>query len=306
MTVLKRIIAGISAMVIMFSSGICSGFTVIAEGTETGEFSVNIPETWTNSCKGWITASTDVTVYYKTSSVPLDKSAWGSFSDNDAKIWDSGSTVSETDLEGDYIKFWAVQGEKILDDRDAVKYYYDITAPEDFELYKEDDGINHYIITSRGNVRDSLSGISKIYYSEASDLSTKEKLENLASKANVENRGNDEKFSIDCTADMNGKEIYVYLIDFAGNIQSSSIIIDSYKDNSAPNLTVEGIDSNKWYNKNSLNEWKIQTTSPDATIYYKTADTDLGEDWGNYSEAEKWDDQVVLPQGQKYIHFWAA
>ena len=47
---------------------------------------------------------------------------------------------------------------------------------------------------------------------------------------------------------MNDCNVTVYLIDKSGNYASSSINVDTYKDLSAPDLIVSGIDSNHWVN----------------------------------------------------------
>lgn len=309
MTTFKRIIAGTSAVALLFSFSINCGFTAIAETNSPGgsTFSVNIPDNWTNICENWIEASDDVNVYFKVSDNPLNKADWGAYTDADAQEWSLNIDLAETDADGDYIKFWAVKDDVVLNDLDAVHYYFDKTAPNDFSLIKDGDGSVPYTITSNGIVVDSLSGVSGVYYSVARNFSAIEEIENNAIVADYHTERNGIRFSIECTSDMNSNDIYVYVVDYAGNIQSGAINVDTYMDTSAPTLVVEGIDSNNWVNKETrMSSWNIQTNSMGAKIYYATSDTNLGDAWGSYTDAEEWREEATIPEGEKYIHFWAA
>ena len=310
MTTLKRVLAGTSAMALLFSSCINSGITAIAETTDSDEstFSVNVPDGWTNTTVNWIEASDDLKVYYKTSDQPKNPAAWGAYTDSDAKEWADNIEINETDAEGDYIKFWAVKDNAVQNESDAVHFYYDKTVPNGFSLVKDGgENSNPYILHNNDKITDSLSGIKAVYYSIGQEYSTIEEIENNAVTVDFDTERDRISFSIICSSEMNDNSVTVYVIDNAGNIQSSTISVDSYMDTSAPSLIVEGIDGNSWVNKDSIqHNWHIRTDSNGAKIYYAISDEDLGDEWGSYTDADEWSEGTVIPEGEKYIHFWAA
>lgn len=297
-------------MALLFSSCINSGITAIAETIDSDEstFSVTVPDGWTNTVENWIEASDDLKVYYKTSDQPKNPAAWGTYTDSDATEWTGSVIINETDAEGDYIKFWAVKNNTVQNDPDAVKYYLDKTAPNGFFLVKDGgENSNPYVLHSNDTITDSLSGIKAVYYSIGQEYSTVEEIENNAATVDFNPERNRVSFSIMCSSEMNGNSVTVYVIDNAGNIQTSRIAVDSYMDTSAPSLIVEGIDGNNWVNKDSRqHNWHIRTDSNGAKIYYAISDEDLGDEWGSYTDADEWSEGTVIPEGEKYIHFWAA
>lgn len=308
MTTMKRVLAATSAIAMLFSTCLNSGMAAIAETTSPDEstFSVNVPDTWTNNTDGWVEASEDVKVYFKVSDHSQRDSAWGTYSDPDAKEWNQSVDLNETDADGDYIKFWAVKDETIQGDPEAIHFYYDRTMPNSFAV-SVDEGTEPYTLKSNDIVTDSLSGISSIYYSIAQEYSSLDDISTNCVEVSTSDDRNGKRFSVECTSDMSGNIVYFYVVDIAGNIQISSINVDSYMDTSAPSLIVEGIDSNTWVNNDARkNSWKIRTNSYGAKVYYKVSDTDLLDSWGDYSDATEWSDNATIPEGEKYIHFWAA
>lgn len=310
MTTFKRILAGTSAIALLFSSCINCGITAIAETTDSGEstFSVNVPDGWTNTAENWIEASDDLKIYYKTSDQLRNSADWGAYTDSDAREWKDNIEINETNAEGDYIKFWAVKDDTIQNDPDAVRYYFDKTAPNGFSLIK-DGGENStpYILRNNDTIVDSLSGINAVYYSIGHEYSSVEEIESNAVSVDFNTAGEHISFSIGCSSEMNGNTVFVYVVDNAGNIQTSTIFVDSYMDTSAPSLIIEGIDGNSWVNEESRqSNWNIRTDSDDAKIYYTISDVDLGEEWGSYEDATDWSEDAVITEGEKYIHFWAA
>lgn len=308
MTTMKRVLAATSAIAMLFSTCLNSGMAAIAETTSPDEstFSVNVPDTWTNNTDGWVEASEDVKVYFKVSDHSQRDSAWGTYSDPDAKEWNQSVDLNETDADGDYIKFWAVKDETIQSDPEAIHFYYDRTIPNSFGV-TIDEGTEPYTLKSNDIVTDSLSGISGVYYSIAQEYSSPDDITTNCAEALTSDDRNGKRFSVECTSDMSGNTVFFYVVDIAGNIQISSINVDSYMDTSAPSLIVEGIDANTWVNNDARkNSWKIRTDSYGAKVYYKVSDTDLLDSWGDYSDATEWSDNATIPEGEKYIHFWAA
>lgn len=163
MTNFKRILAGASATTLLFSSCINCGISAIAETTDSDEstFSVNVPDSWTNTAANWIEASDDLKIYFKTSDRLRNFADWGTYTDSDAREWTGSVEINETDSDGDYIKFWAVKDDTVQNNPDAVRYYFDRTAPNGFSLAK-DGGENStpYILHSNDTIIDSLSGIN--------------------------------------------------------------------------------------------------------------------------------------------------
>ena len=310
MTNFKRILAGASATTLLFSSCINCGITAIAETTDSDEstFSVNVPDSWTNTAANWIEASDDLKIYFKTSDRLRNSADWGAYTDSDAREWTGSVEINETDSDGDYIKFWAVKDDTVQNNPDAVRYYFDKTAPNGFSLAK-DGGENStpYILHSNDTIIDSLSGINAVYYSIGQEYGSVEEIKSNAATVDFTTDRDNIIFSIICSPEMNGNSVFVYVIDNAGNIQTSTITVDSYMDTSAPSLIIEGIDGNGWVNKESRqSNWNIRTDSDGAKIYYAISDEDLGDEWGSYEDATDWSEDAVIPEGEKYIHFWAA
>ena len=308
MTTMKRVLAATSAIAMLFSTCINSGMAAIAETTSPDEstFSVNVPDTWTNTINGWVEASEDIKVYFKVSDHSQRDSAWGTYSDLDAKEWNQSVDLNETDADGDYIKFWAVKGETIQSDPEAIHFYYDRTMPNSFAV-SVDEETEPYTLKSNDIVTDALSGISGIYYSIAQEYRSLDDITTNCAEALTSDDRNGKRFSVECTSDMSGNTVYFYAVDIAGNVQISSINVDSYMDTSAPSLVIEGIDANSWVNNDArMSSWNVHTDSFGAKVYYKVSDTDLLDSWGDYSDATEWSDNATIPEGEKYIHFWAA
>ncbi len=297
-------------MTLLLSSCINCGITAIAETIDLSEstFSVNVPDSWTNTTENWIEASDDLKIYFKTSDQLRNPADWGAYTDSDAREWTGSIEINETDAEGDYIKFWAVKDDTVQNNPDAVRYYFDKTAPNGFSLVKDGgENSNPYILHSKDTIIDSLSGINAVYYSIGQEYSTIEEIANNATNVDYNTEREHISFSIICTSEMNGNNVFVYVIDNAGNIQTSTIAVDSYMDTSAPSLIVEGIDGNSWVNEDSRrHDWHIHTDSNGAKIYYAISDEDLGAEWGSYTDATEWSEAAVIPEGEKYIHFWAT
>lgn len=317
MRIVKRIFAGLSAVSVLFSSNIVE-FTAIAEGTNDtnitmpdsnvteGDFdlTIDIPEQWSNDIKKWTITTDDADLFYKISDDIIDEKEWGSYTDDDIKKWNDGEDFDEG--EG-YIKFWAVKevnGEEKFVTSAAVPYKYDKTSPNPFEIEKVEVGeeTNEFVLKNKEPVSDNLSGIEEVWYIINSEsVVILDDIYSFGKKVEF----NGESFEIPCTKDLNKSNVTVYLIDKAGNYAGSSINIDTYKDLFAPELTVNGIKEDQWVN--SLKEWDIHTNSDKAKVYFKTDDSNL-EDWGNYtdSDAEIWNSNTYIPEGDRFIHFWAA
>ena len=308
MAIMKKVVAVLSSAAMLFSTCINSSLAVIAETTSLDklDFSVNIPDDWTNTFNDWIEVSENTKVYFKVSDRLQDSIAWGTYTDPDAREWNQSVDLSETDVDGDYIKFWAVRNGIIQDDPEAVHFYYDKTKPNNFNV-AVDEETEPYTLKSSDIITDSLSGISGIYYSVAQEYDSVDAIRaNCIEAVTIDDR-NGMRFSAECTSDMSDNIVYFYVIDFAGNIQTSSIKITSYMDTSAPSLIVDGIDENMWVNRDTLkNTWNIHTESYGAKVYYKVSDTDLLDSWGDYSDAIEWSENATILEGEKYIHFWAA
>lgn len=316
MNLLKRIFFGLTAIFVLLSSNTV-GFTAIAEeiSAETSNFftlKVNIPSEWSQNLDDWtIETDSDAVLYYKTVTARISEEEWGNYTDEDAQLWNNGENFEEG--EG-YIKFWAV---KIIDGNeeavtaDANCFKYDKTPPDEFQLEKAEVGDNQFAIKNIYCINDNLSGVKGAFYiinpeDNLDDSQMIEYIYNNGTEIELNSSVNDVLFEIPCTKEMNYSTVTVYVIDAAGNIQDASIYIDTYKELSAPQLTVEGIDSDQWIN--DLKGWKINSESVDAKIYFKTADSDL-DDWGNPnvdSDVQEWTENVNIPEGDRFIHFWAA
>lgn len=315
MKLIKRIFAGTSAMALLFSSCINSGFTAVAATTENEEnrWAFNVPAEWTNSCADWVDASDDVTVYYKVrENYSLD---WGSY--NDALEWNESINLEDTRPEGRQIKFWAVKNGNLLGESEPTRFLYDKTLPNDFNAWV-DKSTEFYKIISNDYIYDNQSGLKIVYYSVSEEYKTIDEIENAVNSGKcrkAEPRQNANGFYIDCTKDMTGQNVYIYVIDNAGNIRTKSVYVENYMDTSAPDLKVNGINKDKWVNlATRKKEWKIEAYG--AKIYYKVFNPETDEepvdisefDWGKYtdSDAEIWSDNAEIPEGECYIHFWAA
>lgn len=311
MRIEKRILAGFLAVSVLFSSNmIC--FTAIAEETNDtnitipdsnvteGDFdlTVDIPEQWSNDIKQWnIITDDNADLFYKISDDLIDEKEWGSYTDDDIKQWNDGVDFDEG--EG-YIKFWSVKelnGEEKFVTSAAVPYKYDKTSPNPFEIEKVEVGeeTNEFVLKNKEQVSDNLSGIEEVWYIiNSENVAILDDIYSLGKK--VEFNGG--SFEIPCTKEMNDCNVIVYLIDKAGNYAST------YKDLTAPHLNVSGIDSNQWVN--NLDGWNVGSDSYGANIYYKVSNTDL-EKWGDCPKEDDWKySKEKIPEGHKFIHFWAA
>lgn len=308
MTILRKALAVTSAIAILLSTCINSSIAAIAETISPDEatFSVNIPDNWTNNFDVWVEVSGDIKVYFKISDHSQQGSAWGAYTDVDAKEWDQNVDLSETNTDGAYIKFWAVKDEIVQNDPEAIHFYYDKTEPDNFTV-SVDEETDPYTLKNSDIVTDSLSGIRSIYYSIAQEYTSIDAIVANCTEASTVDDRNGKRFSVECTSDMSENIVYFYAIDYADNIKVSSINVDSYMDTSAPSLIVEGIDANTWVNNETRhNNWNVRTDSYGAKVYYKVSDTDLLDSWGDYLDVAEWNDSAEIPEGEKYIHFWAA
>ena len=69
MAIMKKVVAVLSSAAMLFSTCINSSLAVIAETTSLDklDFSVNIPDDWTNTFNDWIEVSENTKVYFKVS-----------------------------------------------------------------------------------------------------------------------------------------------------------------------------------------------------------------------------------------------
>lgn len=327
----RRMFAFISALALAFSYNAPS-FVAIAEDTvdlkdsveqqiadvsepttEENDLELNvvIPNNWTNNFDEWtVDVSMDATLYYKTSETPLANHMWGTYSDSDAKLWNDGTTFE--DGEG-YIKFWAVRKQDDQDevvDCQALTYKYDTTIPDAFSVEKIRIDDKTFDIKSSSSISDNLSSNLEIYYVlDNSELTKKSEIEAVGNRISLNDNNGEYGFNLHGEPSMIDHEVVFYVIDEAGNIQHTSIVI---KDTSKPYLSVSGIDTdqNKW--NNSLNWLVTSIPTEDVSIYYKTSSTDE-HDWGAYGSASvwnpEWDSEAladVIPENHHYVHFWAA
>ena len=327
----KRMFAFISALALAISYNTPS-FVAIAEDTvnlkdsvdqqiedvsepttEENDLNLNvvIPDYWTNSFDGWtVDVSTDATLYYKISETPLANHMWGTYSDSDANLWNDGATFE--DGKG-YIKFWAVRKQGDQNEVvacQALPYKYDTTIPDAFsvERIKIDD--KNFDIKSSSSINDNLSSNLEIYYViDNSELTEKSEIETAGTRISLYENNGEYGFTLHGDASMLNHEVVIYVIDEAGNIQHTSIVV---KDTSKPYLSVSGIDTdeNKWCN--TLNWLVTSIPTEDVSIYFKTSDKNE-HDWGAYKSAREWDSEWdsetladVIPESHHYVHFWAA
>jgi len=234
----------------------------------------------------------------------------GTYTDADATLWNDGTSFE--DGEG-YIKFWAVR--KQADQEEVVEsqtlpYKYDTTIPDAFsvERIKIDD--NNFEIKSSSSIKDNLSSDLDVYYVlDNSELTEKFEIETVGTKIQLNENNGEYGFTLHGDPSMLNHEVVFYVIDEAGNIQHTSIVI---KDTSKPYLSVSGIetDENKW--SNTLNWLVTSIPTDDVSIYFKTSDRNE-HDWGTYVSASEWDSEWdsdaladVIPENHHYVHFWAA
>lgn len=327
----KRMFAFISALALAFSYNAPS-FVAIAEDavdlkdsvgqqtedvseptTEENDLELNvvIPDNWTNNFdERTVDVSTDATLYYKTSETPLANHMWGTYSDSDAKLWNDGTAFE--DGEG-YIKFWAVRKQDDQDevvDCQALTYKYDTTIPDAFSVEKIRIDDKTFDIKSSSSISDNLSSNLEIYYVlDNSELTKKSEIEAVGNRISLNDNNGEYGFNLHGEPSMIDHEVVFYVIDEAGNIQHTSIVI---KDTSKPYLSVSGIDTdeNKW--SNTLNWLVTSIPTENVSIYYKTSDKNEF-DWGAYESASvwnsEWDSEAladVIPENHHYVHFWAA
>lgn len=329
MNLLKRVLSGMSAFFILLSYNTI-GLVADAKETDSNSYTdiiressvtyntpniddeitlnVTIPEVWSKNFDDWkFETDKDAVIYYKTSPVPISEDEWGSYTDFDVRQWNNG--INLVDGEG-YIKFWAVKtienADKIIATDNAKRFFYDKTLPDVFRLEKVETDYNEFVIQNTDPIKDNLSGIKEAFYIvNPKNIQTLEDIHEFGTEVILDRTENGISFEIPCVKEMNKSTVMVYVIDNAGNIRHNSIEIDTYKVLSAPKLTVNGIKSDQWVN--NLDDWNIYSDSVDAKIYFKTADSDL-QDWGSYTDSnvEIWTDNVSVPEGDRFIHFWAA
>ena len=262
---------------------------------------------WNNSYKDWVDVSKDLTVYYRLRSG--EHSNLGIYTDSRAKIW--GEPIPETS--GYYINFWAVDNttKQVYEKTGQYHYKLDMTPPSGFGLEIKPDLTDYYRVLCVGTLSDARSGVDRAFYTIGEEY----KPENGEQKV-VPFFLKDGKTSFDfpCTEEMTGKTVYVYVVDAAGNMSSSSIYVEKAINTDAPALSVEGINEDEWIKfETRQKQWKISTV-PGAKVYYKVSTTDLGNNWGKYTdeyEAEddrvrEWTNEDDFVNGELYIHFWAV
>lgn len=304
MKALKRVVAGMSAIAMLFSGGLSGSIQTIAESI--GNMStISVPNDWTNSYADWVTVNEDVEVYYKLSDIELSNDDWGEYSDPDSRLWDKDVVkLDDTSVDGRYIKFWVVQDDEVVDDYNAEHYYLDTDKPENFSVVL-DSTTEPYQIKCY-YVADNLSGIAGVYYSfemfeNIDDIDT-----NSLTSVDFDTNG----FTVNCTNEMENKTLYFYTFDKAGNRRMSDdkIYVATYKDKTAPDLNVTINTQKDGWSTSIENDWNI-TMSKGANLYYavypNSDSGDYSEDvwenmpqlaWGNYDE---------VPEGEYYIRFWA-
>ena len=331
MKTMKKMFAFISALALAISYNAPS-FMAIAEDTvdlkdstiqqsedvsesttedNTLNLNVTIPNYWTNSFDEWnVDFSAETTLYYKTSDTPIANHMWGTYTDSDASLWNDGTSFEDG---MGYIKFWAVRKQDDQDevvDSQALPYKYDTTLPDAFsvERIKIDD--NNFEIKSSSAIKDNLSSDLDVYYVlDNSELTKKSEIETVGTRIQLNENNGEYGFTLHGDPSMIDHEVVFYVIDEAGNIQHTSIVI---KDTSKPYLSVSGIetDENKW--SNTLNWLVTSIPTDDVSIYFKTSDRNE-HDWGTYASASEWDSEWdsdaladVIPESHHYVHFWAA
>lgn len=217
------------------------------------DLTIEIPDQWTNSIENWkVETEYGAVIYYKVSEDDLDD--WGSYTDSDAFEWNNGENLPEGKF---YIKFWAVfiNTEREVNDSAESQYYqYDKTKPSGFRIKK--DGL---VLKNENVITDNLSEITNIYYTkDIPNLETKEKIQQYGTRVDIEKTDNGVNFSILLNRDLQRKNITVYVIDEAGNIQSSLTDNNMTEDIDIPELGEHSIISITYdENSNAVEEKQI-------------------------------------------------
>ncbi len=286
---------------------------VSALTTEDDSLNLNviIPDYWTNSLDEWnIDISTDATLYYKTSDIPLADHMWGTYNDSDAYPWNNGLSFKDGD---GYIKFWAVrkQGDQNeIVDYQALPYKYDTTIPDAFSVEKIKIDDKKFNIKSSSSIKDNLSSNLEVYYVlDNSELTEKSEIKTTGTRILLDKNNDEYGFTLHGESSMINHEVVFYVIDEAGNIQHTSVII---KDTSKPYLSVSGIDTDESRWSNTLNWLVTSIPTENVRIYFKTSDKNE-HNWGKFESASKWDSEWnsenladVISEKHHYVHFWAA
>ncbi|HRU99619.1 MAG TPA: hypothetical protein P5092_19600, partial [Ruminococcus sp.] len=186
----------------------------------------------------------------------------------------------------------------------------DTTIPDAFSVEKIRIDDKTFDIKSSSSISDNLSSNLEIYYVlDNSELTKKSEIEAVGNRISLNDNNGEYGFNLHGEPSMIDHEVVFYVIDEAGNIQHTSIVI---KDTSKPYLSVSGIDTdeNKW--SNTLNWLVTSIPTENVSIYYKTSDKNEF-DWGAYESASvwnsEWDSEAladVIPENHHYVHFWAA
>lgn len=304
MSISKRIAAGAVALTMMFCNVINCGSTTLEEPSAKPEtiFNVNVPSDWTNHCYDWIEQSDDIQVYYRVRYGNEDINGdW-----HGAQLWHNGSEIRETDRSGADIIFFEVMDGELLN-TEYRHFFLDREDPENFSVTTADESYT-FKLKSEDTVKDLRSGVEEVYYTVNDRLDTIEDIRRVGKHVGVQY--NDEysvSFNMDYTREMYNKNVYFYAVDRADNFRVSQINPGALE-RDTPKLTVD-IDENKWYNlKTRKSGWTVETDTKGAKIYYITSDEDKGVKWGDFTQAgvKEWNENAVIPEGEKYIHFWAA
>ena len=259
---------------------------------ESPNLNIDIPDLdqWINNIESW-TVSCDeiegesVSIYYKTSD-KLPKN-WGNYNDADSVEWKNNIVPPEGEY---YIKFWAVsnnQNRKINDYEDVYRYKIDTTEPEKFSFsYIQEDFslINWFpsVYLNISDIIDTLSGVSKIYYTVRDDSkiysmeeiaeSPKDLIEVVSDDLNINEDSGSMSFDIKLSRSMVNNTVTVYVIDQAGNmtVQSSNKI----EDVEAPQIkecnlvNISDIDSEKEIKNNLVYGNNEIEEAPKRQFYY--------------------------------------
>ncbi len=278
-------------------------------------FILDVPQEWDsnrcNDASDWVDASDDLIIYFSVHS-RVD-SNFGSYTDAGMKTWNGGENLDER-LEA-YIKFWAIKGDTVFQETEPMRFRFDKTKPTEFSIKKTENGLDPYLLENDGIISDpngqnNRSGAGNIYYSVGEEYTKAPDIRTKATETERLGTGNQYGFSIECTPEMDGKTVYVYVVDRAGNVRTASCEVGDFVDKTAPNLEITGINSDIWYNWETKKESWEAGTSIGAVIYYKTALTEP-DDWGKHTDdgVRVWDGTGYynpVEVGEGYIHFWAA
>ena len=91
-------------------------------------------------------------------------------------------------------------------------------------------------------------------------------------------------------------------------VETSDNANNDKKDMESPNLNIDIPDLDQWIN--NIESWTVscdEIEGESVSIYYKTSDK-LPKNWGNYNDADsvEWKNNIVPPEGEYYIKFWAV